>query len=126
MAFKFNPLTGEFDLVGQTPPSPLPTSVKLTYAINQLAAYDRVASVVFADAGNQFKRIVSATYTSALFPLSDVVKSISYLDVGTMNQRVDVIDYTGTVFGSDVLRKRFFYNQTGIRYELSGFEYELI
>jgi hypothetical protein len=128
MSFKFNPFTGNLDIVGATttPPDVLPDSVKLDYAIQALAAYDRVASIVYVDSGLRTRRISSVTLTSALFPDSDVVKSISYLDVGTLNQRIDTIEWSGGLFDTQTLRKTFAYSLVGIKQVVTGFEFELI
>mgnify|MGYP001178203375 CR=1 FL=1 len=122
MSFKFNPLTGQLDLVNTTPTV---ASDKYYYHLAVLSAYDRIAAITYHDAGQATERVNTITCTSAAFPDSDIVKTISYADVGTLNQRITQIDYVGSVFTPQSLRKVFSYTASGIHYSLSGYEYEL-
>jgi hypothetical protein len=121
---KFNPFTGNFDLVGSSG-TDLPVSDKLTYALAALAAYDRVVDITYLDEGTIYRRISSVSLESAGFPDSEIEISVSYLGAGTMDQRIDEISITGTVFGTDVLKKVYQYNQVGIRHEMAGFQYQV-
>jgi len=100
-------------------------SVKFSYHVAALAAYDRIATINYADAGLRTQRISDITYTSALFSDSDIVATVYYLDVGTMNQRIDKIEFVGSVFSPDSLRKVFTYALSGIKYSPTNFYYEL-
>jgi hypothetical protein len=123
MSFKFNPITGNLDLVGDG--ADAGSGDMYAYFQAVLSAYDRLASVTYFDFGLRFQRIHTITYLSTIFPDSNIVKTVYYTDVGTMNQRIEKIEYVGSVFSSQSLRKVFSYSLSGIRYSLSGFEYEL-
>lgn len=125
MSFKFNPITGNLDLVGDSSPVVSIDSDKYAYHVAALAAYDRIASITYLDSGLRTQRISTVTYSSAAFPDADIVKTVSYLDVGTLNQRIDKIEYVGSVFSPQSLRKVFSYSLDGIHYKQSGFNYEL-
>ena len=153
MSFKFNPLTGELDLVnpagvgpegpqgpigpqgpkgdtGDTGPQGPPGDftdygVKFNFHVASLAAFDKISSISYLDSGLRTQRIDYVTLSSTLYPNTDITKTIFYLDVGTMNQRIDKIEYVGAIFGSDSLRKVFNYILSGIKYKQSGYHYEL-
>ncbi len=103
----------------------IPESVKAKYHLSALAAYDRIASVNYADAGLRTQRVQTITYTSGLFSDSDVVATVDYLDVGTMNQRIEKIEFVGAVFSPDSLRKVFTYSTSGVAKKPASFYYEL-
>lgn len=150
MSFKFNPLTGELDLVNPSIPGPqgpqgdpgpqgpqgdpgpqgppgdfADYGVKFNYHVASLAAYDKIVAITYHDAGLRTQRINQVTLSSVLYPDADVVKTIYYLDVGSIDQRIDKIEYTGDIFLPDSLRKVFNYSTSGIGYKLDGYEYEL-
>lgn len=152
MAFKFNPLTGQLDLVGeagtgpqgpvgpqgpqgdpgpqgpQGDPGPAASSeyndkFKQLYAT--LSAYDKVADITYVDAGTKDERIDSIEYSSVLYPDSNMTKNVFWLDVGTMNQRIEKEEYEATVFGTDKIRKNFVYVSESYRFRFVGYELEL-
>lgn len=125
MSFKFNPITGQLDLVNNVPAPVTVDSDKYDYHLAALAAYDRVAAVNYHDVGLRTERISSVTYSSTAFPDSDVVKTIYYADVGSINRRITSVEYVGGIFSPQSLRKLFIYSASGIHYSLTGFEYEL-
>ena len=125
MSFKFNPITGQLDLVNTPTPIPTVASDKYYYHIAVLSAYDRIAAITYHDIGQATERINTITCTSSAFPDSDIVKTIFYTDVGTLNQRITKIEYVGSVFSPQSLRKVFSYTASGIHYSLSGYDYEL-
>lgn len=121
MSFKFNPISGELDLV-----TDLPDSVLFKYNLASLSAYDTIVSITYEDAGLRNERKVEVIYSSSEYPDRDVTKSISYLDVGKMNQRIDKIEYSGGVFAPQIMRKEFQYTLSGNRYLLTGYGYTLV
>ncbi len=123
--FEFNPLTGKFDIVGSAGGAVLPVSTKVDYHLSSLAAYDRIASVTYADEGLRTQRISSITYSSVLFPDADLVATVDYLDVGSMSQRINKIEFAGSVFLPDSLRKVFTYSTSGVAKKPASFYYEL-
>lgn len=98
---------------------------KLSYHLNSLAAYDKVASITYHDSGLRTQRINQITLSSVLYPNADIIKTIYYLDVGSIDQRIDKIEYAGSILLPDSLRKVFNYSVSGIGYKLDGYEYEL-
>lgn len=124
MGFKFNPFTGNLDLV--TKATAIPTyGKKFDFHQASLAAYDKVVSISYLDSGLRTQRIATVNYSSVLFPNTTLVKTIFWLDVGLINQRIDKIEYSGAVFSPDSLRKVFSYTLVGTKYSLTGFNYEL-
>lgn len=150
MSFKFNPLTGELDLVNPSIPGPAgatgpqgpqgdpgPTGPqgppgdfadygdKFNYHVASLAAFDKISSITYSDAGLRTQRINQVVMSSTLYPDADITKTLFWLDVGSIKQRIDKIEYTGSIFLPDSLRKVFNYSVSGIGYKLDGYEYEL-
>lgn len=125
MGYVYNPLLGlKLDKTGVTPAPAVDYGDKFNFHRASLAAYDKVVSVSYLDAGLRTERIGSVTMSSVLFPDANVVKTIYYLDVGTMNQRIEKIEYVGSIFSPQSLRKVFQYATSGISYVQSGFNYE--
>lgn len=152
MSFKFNPITGELDLVGdggvgpQGPPGPQgpqgdpgpqgpqgdpgpPASSEYNDKFKQiyasLSAYDKIADVFYVEQGTKNERISSVAYASVLYPDANMTKNVFWLDVGTMNQRIEKEEYEASVFGTDKIRKTFVYDLVDIRYRLVGYEFEI-
>lgn len=124
MKIAFNPFTGSFDFVGGASSSSN-LGPRWEYIQAVLASYDQTLSLTFADELNEYRRIVSITYFSTLYPDMNVSKNISYLDVGTMNQRIDEIEFVGDVFLPNTLKKVYEYDLMDFRYVQSGFYFEL-
>lgn len=121
MSFKFNPISGQLDLV-----TDLPDSVLFNFHLSSLSAYDTIADISYSGAGTRLERIDTVTYSSALYPDRDITKTVTYLDVGKMNQRIDKVEYTGGVFSTQTLTKSFQYTLSGIRYLFIGYDYTLV
>ena len=144
MSFKFNPLTGELDLVNPAIPGPQGPQgpqgdpgpqgppgtfddygVKFNYHVASLAAFDKISSITYHDSGLRTQRINQITLSSVLYPDANIVKTIFYLDVGSIKQRIDKIEYVGSIFLPDSLRKVFNYSVSGIGFKLDSYDYEL-
>jgi len=121
VSFKFNPISGNLDLI-----TDLPDSVLFKYGLGWLSAYDTVCSITNIDAGLKTQIISQVVYSSALYPDRDVTKTVSYHDVGSINQRIDKIEYTGGAFTPQTFTKEFYYTASGLRYLLTGIGYNLI
>lgn len=119
MAYKFNPFTNKFDLDSSD------ISDRLQILNASLAAFDKVQAVTYLDAGNTYERINTVTYSSVDHPDADMVKTVTWLDAGTMNQRIDKEEMTASVISPDSLRKTYSYTLVGIKYRLTGYEYEI-
>lgn len=123
MGFKYNPTTGELDLIGKPAASSYNAKFKQAYA--SLSSFDKVVDVTYADEGTKNERIISVEYSSVDFPDANMLKNVFWLDVGTMNQRIEKEEYEATVFGTDKIRKTFLYVAEGIRFRFIGYELEL-
>lgn len=121
MAFKFNPLTGELDLVGGAE-----NGVKLQWHLASLDSLDKTVDITYADLGLRTQRINSVVFASSSDSTVNVTKTITYSDVGTMNQRIATETYTGSVFLGDTIIKTHNYSLNGIKYILTDFEYSIL
>lgn len=155
MAFKFNPLTGQLDLVGEAgtgpqgpigpqgpqgevgpegpvgpqgpegPPASSEYNIKFSQIYASLSSYDKTVDITYVDAGTKDERISSVQFSSVLYPDSDMIKNVFWLDIGTMNQRIEKEEYEASIFGTDKIRKNFIYEAEAYRFRFVGYELEL-
>ena len=121
MSFKFNPLTGELDLVGSSSSS-LDATTKLKWHLESLKAFDKVVSVTRLNSGLPNETIEQVVYSSSSYPLVNITKDVFYLQAGTKYQRIEKVEYSGLVFEGDSIRKNFVYDANFSRV---GFNYEV-
>lgn len=119
MGYKFNPFTNKFDIDTDG------VVDRLQILNASLAAFDKVQSVTYLDAGTTYERIDTVVYTSADHPDANMTKTVTWLDAGTMKQRIDKEEMAATVISPDSLRKTYSYTLVGIKYRLTGYEYEI-
>lgn len=129
MAWKFNPFTGTLDIDragnGSSYVFPVEFSNRLTLILSSLASFDRVAEISYFDQGLRTERIDQIIYSSSTYPDSNVTKSVSYSDVGTMNQRIDKVEYTGGILDTQTLTLTYQYEQHGLRFIKTGYNFDL-
>jgi hypothetical protein len=111
MSFKFDPITGQLDLVGET----------------QEAGLDlKICSIVYADEGQRNQRIVEIEFESIDDSSRRLLSVVSWLDVGKINQRISSELLSGTILDGQTYQKNYVWRLSGIRYVLDGFNYQLI
>ena len=112
MAFKFNPIEGTLDLVGDS-------------GGGQVVSYKNSA-VTYLDEGLRTQRIGSIEFELFDDATQKITSTISWLDVGTMNQRIEKEVLAGSLLNGQSFEKIYVWRSVGIRYVLDGFEYQVI
>lgn len=127
MSFKFNPITSQLDIDTKRAPFPVsPFSTKLQMVLSIIAAFDKIASINYVNAGQRGQRITSIQLESLTYPDAEITKTVTYLSPDSLNQRIDQISFSGSVLGSDTLVKSFVYTFIGNKYVMDGYNYEII
>ncbi len=112
MAFKFNPIEGILDLVGDS-------------GGGQVISYKNSA-VTYLDEGLRTQRISSIEFELFDDSSKKITSTISWLDVGTMNQRIQKETLAGSLLGGQTFEKTYLWRLVGIRYVLDGYDYQSI
>ena len=119
VSFKFNPLTGQLDLVGASTGS---SNVKLKWALESIKAFDKVVSLNYINENTCDQAIEEVVYASNDFPGVEMIKYVYWLDIGLDSRRIDKVEYQGPVFDGIGIRKQYNYdpnlNRLGFFYEV--------
>lgn len=127
MSFKFNPITSQLDIDTKRAAFPVsPFSSKLQMILSIIAAFDKIASINYVNAGARDQRITSIELESLTYPDAEITKVVTYLSPDSLNQRIDQISFSGSVLGADTLVKSFVYTLIGNKYVMDGYNYEII
>jgi hypothetical protein len=114
--FRFNPITGNLDLVGGEQDE---LNVKIKWALESIRSFDKVVSVQYST--NDPTEISTIVFSSVDFPDVEMLKTVYYVDEST-SRRIDRVEYVSPVLEGISIRKNYNYSALGYR---AGFSYEV-
>lgn len=114
--FKFNPITGNLDLVGGEQDE---LNVKIKWALESIRSFDKVVSIEYST--NDPTEISRILFSSIDFPDVQMQKTVYYINTST-ERKIDRVEYVSPVLEGISIRKNYNYSALGYR---AGFSYEV-